>query len=53
MKHTSTIRYFVCECSIIYQQTQPQMETYYFKTGGPRRPGFCISVGLKVPASEG
>ena len=25
-----------------YQQTQPRMKTYSFRTGGPRRPGFCI-----------
>ena len=53
MKHTSTIQYFVRECSIIYQQTQSQMKTDYFNTGGPLTPGFCIGVGLKVPASNG
>ena len=53
MKHTFTMRYFVCECSIIYQQTQPQMKTYYYNTNGPQRPGFRIGVGLKVPASKG
>ena len=53
MKHTSAIRYFVCECFILYQQTQPQMKTYYFNTGGSRRPGFCIGVSSKVPASKG
>ena len=29
------------------------MKTYYFDIGGPQRPGFCIGVGLKVPASKG
>ena len=43
----------MCKCSIINQQTQPQMKTYYFYRGGPQRPGFCIGGDLKVPASKG